>query len=178
MKKYFYLAVLAILTACNNQPENNNNVVVVDEMQETKRVIPEFNGTIDSLSLKNMMANYFTIKNALIDGNREAASKTSFGALTQMPKSDDEVLKSISANFKLIGESSDLAKQREYFYPLSELIYSVSIKQKPDTATLFKQYCPMAFDDKGAWWISDEREVVNPYFGEEMLNCGIVQEEY
>jgi hypothetical protein len=178
MKKYFYLATLAILAACNNQPENNNNVVVVDEVQETKRVVPEFNGTIDSVSLKKMMVNYFTIKNALIDGNREAASKTGFGALEQMPKSEDDILKRISANFKLIGESSELAQQRAYFYPLSELVYAVSIKQKPDTATLFKQFCPMAFDDTGAWWISDEREVVNPYFGEEMLNCGMVQEEY
>ena len=57
MKKYFYLATLAILAACNNQPENNNNVVVVDEVQETKRVVPEFNGTIDSVSLKKMMVN-------------------------------------------------------------------------------------------------------------------------
>ena len=124
------------------------------------------------------MVNYFTIKNALIDGNAEAASKTGLVAFEQMPKGEDNVLNDISKHLKLIGQSKELAQQRTYFYPLSELVYAVSSKQKPDTATLFKQYCPMAFDDTGAWWISDEREVVNPYFGEEMLNCGMVQEEY
>jgi hypothetical protein len=61
---------------------------------------------------------------------------------------------------------------------LSENLYAVTIKVKPDTATLYKQYCPMAFDDTGAWWISDDEEVVNPYFGEEMLHCGMVQKQW
>lgn len=178
MKNLFYLASLFILMACNNQPGDNTNVVVVDEAKETKREVPEFNGTIDSAALKSMMTNYFTIKNALIDGNSEAAAKTGLGALEQMPKGEDKVLNEIKLNFKKIGNSRDLSEQRTFFYPLSELVYAVTIKQKPDTATLFKQYCPMAFDDTGAWWISDEREVVNPYFGEEMLNCGMVQEEF
>lgn len=178
MKKLVYLFLAALITACNSKPSENNNMAVVDEAVETKREIPVFNGSIDSASLKKMMVNYFAIKNALVDGNREAASKTGFGALEQMPKSDDNVLSNISKNFKLIGESSELEKQREYFYPLSELVYAVVSKQKPDTATLFKQFCPMAFDDTGAWWLSEEREVVNPYFGEEMLNCGMVQEEF
>jgi len=36
----------------------------------------------------------------------------------------------------------------------------------------YYQYCPMAFDNKGAYWISNETEIRNPYFGEKMLKCG------
>jgi Cu(I)/Ag(I) efflux system membrane fusion protein len=36
----------------------------------------------------------------------------------------------------------------------------------------------MAFDDTGAWWLSEEEEILNPYFGDEMLHCGMVQEKF
>jgi len=47
-------------------------------------------------------------------------------------------------------------------------------------ATLYLQYCPMAFgDEKGANWISNSAEIVNPYLGKNhpiykaaMLHCG------
>lgn len=36
----------------------------------------------------------------------------------------------------------------------------------------------MAFDNKGAFWLSEIEEIRNPYFGEAMLNCGEVHETY
>ena len=41
----------------------------------------------------------------------------------------------------------------------------------------YRQFCPMAFDFKGAFWLSDSEEILNPYFGEEMLTCGNVDVE-
>jgi Protein of unknown function (DUF3347). len=32
-------------------------------------------------------------------------------------------------------------------------------------------------DNKGTFWLSDAREVKNPYYGKEMISCGEVQEE-
>jgi len=46
----------------------------------------------------------------------------------------------------------------------------------PEEVTLFRIHCPMAFDDEGADWFSDEEEVLNPYFGEAMLRCGEIEE--
>lgn len=40
----------------------------------------------------------------------------------------------------------------------------------------FIQYCPMVHGDKGAAWVSLEKEINNPYFGSMMLHCGEVQE--
>jgi hypothetical protein len=41
---------------------------------------------------------------------------------------------------------------------------------------LYVEYCPMAFDDKGASWLSSSKEIRNPYFGDKMLTCGEVKE--
>jgi hypothetical protein len=38
--------------------------------------------------------------------------------------------------------------------------------------TAYYQRCPMANDNKGAYWISQEKEIRNPYYGEKMLKCG------
>jgi Cu(I)/Ag(I) efflux system membrane fusion protein len=34
----------------------------------------------------------------------------------------------------------------------------------------------MAFNDKGAYWLSDKEAIRNPYFGDKMLTCGSVEE--
>jgi Cu(I)/Ag(I) efflux system membrane fusion protein len=34
----------------------------------------------------------------------------------------------------------------------------------------------MAFDNKGAYWLSDQAKIRNPYFGDKMLECGEVKD--
>ncbi|MEA3224871.1 MAG: hypothetical protein U9Q07_02900, partial [Planctomycetota bacterium] len=46
----------------------------------------------------------------------------------------------------------------------------------PQGKTLYKTYCPMAFDDKGADWLQLDEDILNPYFGASMLLCGEVKE--
>ena len=39
-------------------------------------------------------------------------------------------------------------------------------------------FCPMAFDDKGAYWLQQKDVVNNPYFGSQMLKCGVIKETF
>jgi Cu(I)/Ag(I) efflux system membrane fusion protein len=48
---------------------------------------------------------------------------------------------------------------------------------KSPIETLYVQKCPMANSNKGAVWLSTEKEVKNPYYGDTMLTCGSVIEE-
>jgi membrane fusion protein, copper/silver efflux system len=41
---------------------------------------------------------------------------------------------------------------------------------------VYHQYCPMAFDDEGGYWLSSEEQIQNPYLPETMLMCGEVIE--
>jgi Cu(I)/Ag(I) efflux system membrane fusion protein len=36
----------------------------------------------------------------------------------------------------------------------------------------------MAFDDQGAFWLSESEKILNPYFGKAMRFCGEVTETY
>ena len=42
----------------------------------------------------------------------------------------------------------------------------------------YEIFCPMAFDNSGASWLSKEKDVNNPYFGASMLKCGEVKREF
>lgn len=80
-------------------------------------------------------------------------------------------------SLKEISESSDLNAQRTAFSNLSNELYKTIKAFGLSGETAYYEYCPMAFDNKGAYWLAKEDKVRNPYFGEEMLNCGTVEEE-
>jgi Cu(I)/Ag(I) efflux system membrane fusion protein len=37
-------------------------------------------------------------------------------------------------------------------------------------------YCPMAFENAGAYWLQTDRAISNPYFGARMLRCGEIRD--
>jgi len=42
----------------------------------------------------------------------------------------------------------------------------------------YEIFCPMAFNNTGASWLSKEKDVNNPYFGASTLKCGEVKREF
>ena len=75
----------------------------------------------------------------------------------------------------MLGEK-ELEKKRESFEMVSNAFYDMVRVIKPTGATIYYQYCPMAFDNKGAYWLSSADSIMNPYFGKKMLTCGEVKE--
>lgn len=137
-----------------------------------------------TLTLKKMTDAYLNIKNALALKNHNII--TSEAALIISQLSDQ---KNFSADIdqptliqlnKVIQEINATKKIDEVYGPfaeISDLFYDFLDHYKIKKLTLFRQYCPMAFDNKGAYWLSNTQEIYNPYFGEEMRFCGEVKEQ-
>jgi len=68
---------------------------------------------------------------------------------------------------------NDIKKQREFFVGLTEETTKI-LKNDIKSGKIHQQFCPMAFDGKGGYWLSDSNEIRNPYFGDVMLACGEV----
>jgi Cu(I)/Ag(I) efflux system membrane fusion protein len=89
-----------------------------------------------------------------------------------------ELLRPIQSSLDKIDQTSDVEEQRKHFETLSDnLIEAVEYFGVVED-TIYRQYCPMAFRDQGAYWLSGEKEIRNPYFGDKMLTCGEVKETY
>lgn len=117
----------------------------------------------------NLVENYLVLKDALVatDGTKAQKAANDF-----LKVNNNDAL---TADLKAIASSTDVAMQRQAFEGLSINMYSI-VKAGGAETVLYKQYCPMAFNNKGAYWLAAEEQVNNPYFGDRMLHCGSVQE--
>lgn len=149
MKKAILLIVLAItVAACSN---NKNE------------------STSNAKAEVNLIDKYLTLKDALVatDAAKAKVAASDFIKVNTNIKLD--------AALKTIAGTNDVAAQRVAFEELSINMYSL-VKTAGTDVTLYKQFCPMAFSGKGAYWLATEEEVNNPYYGDKMLHCGSVQE--
>jgi Cu(I)/Ag(I) efflux system membrane fusion protein len=74
-----------------------------------------------------------------------------------------------------ISKTSNIKGQRNHFKQLSSSIAN-TLEVFGVNEKVYHQFCPMADNNKGAYWLSKEEKVINPYFGEAMLTCGEVKQ--
>jgi hypothetical protein len=115
--------------------------------------------------------NYLNVKMALVESDAEAARSAAGEMATAFGKEHHGMQKIAEQ----MAGSDDLEKQRELFSAFTEEAGHL-FGEGLSGGTIYKKYCPMAFNNKGAYWYSDVAEIRNPYFGKEMLRCGSVKE--
>ncbi|NQX96980.1 MAG: efflux RND transporter periplasmic adaptor subunit [Flavobacteriales bacterium] len=91
-----------------------------------------------------------------------------------------KALKSMNKDLKLLFKAVNIDEQRTIFLTisnsLSNAIQKLGIKMKDDKP-LYLEFCQMANDNNGGYWLSTEKEIKNPYFGAKMLKCGEVKQQ-
>ncbi len=77
-----------------------------------------------------------------------------------------------------IKASKDISSARTHFSSLSTQVIQLTETYKLTKAVVYQDYCPMAFNNKGGYWLSETEDIQNPYFGASMLTCGEVRQTY
>ena len=132
-------------------------------------------------SVDKITASYIGVKNALVGSNTTLAKSRSAGLLAALSapvkglqpaqqKLLGTYLDKLKFDSRHISETTFIDHQREHFESLSKNMYSLLSGLKLSSKTLYQQYCPM----KKAAWLSETDEIRNPYFGNDMLECGKV----
>ena len=141
-------------------------------------------------SIDGIVANYLKLKNALANDNSKEAANSGNDLLASIGKVDMnsiskeqmktymDIADDLKENAEHIGENAGkLDHQREHFVLVSkdinDLIATFGTNQK-----LYQDYCPMADEGKGAIWISETKEIKNPYLGAKMPTCGSIKKEF
>lgn len=81
----------------------------------------------------------------------------------------------LSLSQKLATET-DMEKQRNLFLNVSIMMIELTKTQKLKSGAAYVAYCPMADNDNGGFWLTDENAIRNPYFGDKMMKCGKIKE--
>jgi Cu(I)/Ag(I) efflux system membrane fusion protein len=138
--------------------------------------------------LKLVFNEYITLKNALVREDSKNVIITSKKLLALLSKVDVKLLekkearkhwmsleKEIQLVATLISNTVQIKVQRNYFKQVSAAIIN-SVQVFGVNEKVFVSFCPMADDNKGAYWLSKEEKVINPYFGNAMLTCGEIKQ--
>ena len=158
-----------------NNPDsiNQENLIILDTVvieQETNQL----NAVFD---------NYFEIKDALIktDGILASAkAKDLLVAITKVKMGALEnkqhivwmkIMDDLALDTKHISETTDPKQQRQSYAKLSKNMYELMKVSKMEVPVYY-QFCPMYNEGKGAYWLSKESTIKNPYYGSQMLSCG------
>jgi Cu(I)/Ag(I) efflux system membrane fusion protein len=140
-------------------------------------------------ALQPLYEKYFKLKSALAADDfekakeagtamKEAHSKVNM-SLFKGQSHDSWMQHSAALNEQLqhINHSGDITALRTSFISISKSMIALTESFDPFDDTIYLQHCPMADSNKGADWLSQEKEIRNPYFGESMLTCGEVTKE-
>jgi Cu(I)/Ag(I) efflux system membrane fusion protein len=139
--------------------------------------------------LSGVFASYVELKDAFVasdakkvkgeaQGTDQALAKVDMKLLSGAAHNDwMNYLSPIQASLKEIQASGDIEAQRKAFSNLSDNLYKSVKAFGLGGKEAFYDYCPMAFNNEGAYWLSDEPQIRNPYFGAKMLTCGEIKEK-
>jgi len=127
--------------------------------------------------LSQLLTQYYAIKDALVDGNVTNASTSADQFIKVANSIDYKLISEGNINTLLkdatsISESKDIKKQREVFTNFSNNMIALAKSVKLTAEPVYQAYCPM----KKANWLSNEKTIKNPYYGNAMLSCGKVVE--
>jgi hypothetical protein len=128
-----------------------------------------------AMGVTPVLTAYYKVKNALVASDAKVTAseaKTLSAALKKAGKIvGADALKAADA----IAKASSIDAQRAQLGTLTAAVYAAAKTMKSDNPVYY-DFCPMANDNKGGYWLSEKKEIANPYFGDAMLKCGKVKE--
>lgn len=184
-----FVITVALITACGTN--NTDSKEKVETSSDTAKTNTQTINSATALpaSVDEIVNTYIQLKNALANDNGNDAANagkkmseaiasfdvTSFSV--GQKKLYDDVKDDIKEHAEHISANgSKIEHQREHFDMLSKDMYDLVKVSKP-SQTLYLDHCPMYNDNKGANWLSEVKEIKNPYLGKKMPECGEVKEE-
>lgn len=139
--------------------------------------------------LAEVFKSYLAVKDALVESNSSKVKETAAAAQTTLRNVDMALLtgaahndwmtylSGIEISLKAIQTADDVEAQRKAFKNLSESLYKSIKAFGLAGTTAYYDFCPMAFNNEGANWLSANEAIRNPYFGDKMMTCGSVEEK-
>jgi hypothetical protein len=192
-----------VLAACGNQPapgtspekeeekmhrEHTNladnlahkGIIILEEQIEVPR---EFGQQVHTFFTSYLRLEEALVKSDTVEANNAAREMKYLLDLIPEPSSGSEAKRAWNnhkegyrKNLTEFLHVQDLEEKRPYFSHITEFLYCTFKSFDMDAGDIHVAYCPMAFDNKGAYWLTDDHEIRNPYFGDKMLKCGEITE--
>ena len=158
------ILAFASLISCKNEKKDNTSTS--DSNTETTKTVGL---SFSDDNVGEQFQHYIHVKTALVNSDAKEALS---GAKMLMENTDDPALKGLLSK---ISETSDIEAQRTVFSDVTAKMTAI-VDASISSGEVYQQFCPMAFNNQGGYWLSTEEDSRNPYFGDKMLKCCKVTE--
>jgi hypothetical protein len=163
------IALAVIITSCN-QTQETTETPATDSVTVSVPVAIELKDASSDLAYDQ----YLHLKDVLVLSDSTLAQTAAKDLAITLRKINGCENTAIMAD--KIASGLSLKDQRVNFTSLSADLIAMFKHAEIASGSMFVQYCPMANNGDGGYWLASETEIRNPYYGDEMLNCGEVKE--
>lgn len=158
-----------------NSKMNNNTAMASSENKINMDFVMQLNKIYDR---------YIILKNAFVESDVSRVKKAAGEERQSIDDTDMnlisgdamdvwmKLLPDLKKQIDQISASDNLEEQREKFSGFNDVFYKVIKTFGLTGKTVYYQFCPMANSNAGAYWLSEVKDIKNPYFGDAMLTCG------
>jgi hypothetical protein len=176
LKTSLAVATAVIIFSCNNDNKTETSHENHDQMTTATNdaATPTAAVRLQDDQLNAVYQHYIHLSTAL--ANSDVAEAKSAANAIEAGAKELQGGSAIASSAAKITNASDIEVQRAAYEDLSNQMISKVKSSGLANGEVYVQYCPMAFDDKGASWLSSNKEIRNPYFGDKMLTCGEIKE--
>lgn len=184
----FLFGIASTMLSCSN-PSTTTDDVNESNTIAVIRIDTQFPATIKEESAQ-LTTIYMGLKDQLVESNFEGAQAEAVTFIKAVDAWKMDVLdasqktilssklEALRASIGVFGTAMDIKGQRKVFKEITAQYEGLVKESGMNSTKLYKQFCPMAFDGEGAYWLSKDSTIRNPYFGDEMLECGEVTTSY
>jgi len=169
----FGMIALAVIsfTSCKDGKENQTvEINTPKEVKQNEKSLPDVadQAFVDGMTSK-IWQNYLEIKMALANDDAGTVKDVA----REMAKSFSSERAAMKEIAEKMSDTDDIEAQRNLFAQFTEKAGPM-FEDALSAGTIYKKFCPMAFNNQGAYWYAAVEEVTNPYYGKEMPKCGAV----
>ncbi len=179
-----FLAVVISLFSVTGFSTNSNSGV-------TESSIPHGTDIPDAFKsqLAEVLTRYLDLKDALVESDESKAATAAKETLKSLKGVNMMLLEGdlhnkwmkyhsvIKSNLNGIVTMDGIEMKRTHFRLVSdELAKSLKEFDVSFPQPVYVEFCPMANNNKGAYWLSESKDIRNPYFGDKMLKCGEIKD--
>lgn len=186
--RFIYLSIMLVafaLLGCKNKKSTKTDDNTNDRYLSVNSTL----NTDKTSTLTIILQSYLDLKNAYTESDepkvndaskylalacktlQDQISSDTINAMTPSPQLDT-IIQYCEQTLSIKDKSVEL--KRVPLKTISNALYQLLKEYKLKGVKIYQQYCPLVFNENGAYWLSSEKEIQNPYLGKKMLECGEV----
>lgn len=179
--------ILMVFQFCEDKPDQEE----VPDQKPAPLSISQNSGTFND-SFEKLLQSYFSLKDEFINADTVMVNTAAVQLIQHADSLNINELKgdssgmiretanyfasTISGSAKTLTAENKIDDKLREFNMITDALWGLTRTVKYDGQKIYYQFCPLAFDNTGGYWLSDKIDSGNPYVGDKEKGCNQVND--